>query len=228
MQKIKDIKKELRPRERLKKYGTKSLGTDELLAIILQTGSKEYNVKELSCNVIKYFDSINDLENTTIDELSKIKGIGEGKATSILASIEFGKRVLTKDNKNIQITNNLMIYDLYKYEFINSYQENFITIYLDSKNNIIKAKTLYVGTLSSASVHPREVFKLACLYSASKIILVHNHPSGDSNPSSADIEITNRLMEIGKLMNIPIIDHIIIGNNNYYSFYDEKKIFINE
>ena len=228
MQRIKDISKELRPRERLKKYGAKVLGSDELLAIILGTGSKEYNVKELSGNVLKYYDSINDLENTTIDELCKIKGIGEGKATSILAAIEFGKRVLTRDMKNMQITSNLFVYDLFKYEFINAYQENFVVLFLDTKNNLIKSSTLYIGTLSSTSVHPREIFKLAFNYSASKIILVHNHPSGDSNPSNADIDITNKLMDIGKLMNIPVIDHIIIGNNNYYSFFEEKKIYVKD
>ena len=228
MKKMKDIQLDLRPRERLKKYGVKSLSSDELLAIILGTGTKEYNVKELASNVINYFDNLNNLENVSIEELKMIKGIGEVKAISILASIEFGKRVLTKDNKKIKINNNLIIYDLFKYDFINAYQENFVVLLLDNKNNLIKYKTLFIGTISSASVHPREVFKLAVSYSASKIIVLHNHPSGDSNPSNADTILTNKLMELGNLMGIPVIDHIIIGNNNYYSFYDNRKVNVDE
>ena len=226
--KMKDVSIELRPRERLKKCGVKSLASDELLAIILRTGTKENNVKELASNVLNNYDNINMLENTSIEELVSINGIGESKATSILAAIEFGKRVLTKDNSLIVINNNLIVYDLYKYEFVNAYQENFIVLLLDNKNRLIKSKTIFIGTLSSANVHPREIFKIATLYSASKIIIVHNHPTGDSTPSIADIEITKRLMQIGELIAIPIIDHIIIGNKNFYSFYDEKKVIVND
>jgi len=225
---IKDIQKYLRPRERLIKYGVKSLGDDELLAIILRTGSKEKNVKELSCSLINKLGSINNLENATLSELSSIKGIGKVKAIEILASIELGKRVLKKDVSNIILNNNMIVYDMFKYEFINSYQEEFIAIFLDCRNKLITYDTLFKGSVSISTVHPREIFKLAIKNSASSIIVVHNHPSGNSNPSKADIELTNNLQNIGSLMKIPVIDHIIIGHNNYYSFYDKKVIYVDE
>ena len=226
--KVKDLQIKLRPRERLKECGVSSLSDDELLAIILRSGSKEKNVKELASDIINYIGSINNFENATLKELTKINGVGEVKSMEILAAIEFGKRVLKKDNSNIIINNNLVVYDMFKYNFVNTYQEKFIALFLDNQKKLITYNTIFIGTLSYASVHPREVFKLAIKNSASAIIVVHNHPSGNSKPSNADVEITDKLVEVGKIMGIPVIDHIIIGNKNYYSFYDQKKVDIYE
>ncbi len=225
---IKNLNKNIRPRERLKKYGASYLCDDELLAIILRTGSKEYNAKELASVIINNINGINNLSNTTLKELSSIKGIGEVKAITLLAALELGKRCLKKDISKIKIDNNLIVYDLFKYDFVNCYQEKFIALFLDNKCNLITYEVIFIGTISNSSVHPREIFKLAFKNSASQIIIVHNHPSGDSNPSNADINVTDKLYEIGKLMSIPIIDHIIIGYNNFYSFYEKRKIEIYE
>lgn len=225
---IKDLNIKLRPRERLKEYGVDSLSDDELLAIIIGSGSKELNAKELALEIIKKIRNINNLENTTIKELTQIKGVGEVKAITIIAAIELGKRSLKKDMAKIIINNNQIVYDLFKYDFINCYQEKFIALFLDNKKNLITYDVLFIGTISYASVHPREIFKLAVKNSASSIIVVHNHPSGNSLPSSADKDLTKKLKSAGELMGIPLIDHIIIGYNNYYSFYDEKKVEIYE
>lgn len=225
---IKDLDISLRPRERLKKVGVQSLSNVELLAIILRTGNKELNAKDLALEIVKSLGSINNLQNVTLEELESIKGIKDAKAITILAAIELGKRVLKKDNNNILINNNKIIYDLFKYDFVNTYQEKFIALFLDTKNNLIASELIYIGTLSSANVHPREIFKLAVKHSAQSIIVVHNHPSGNSMPSKADIELTKSLMNAGDLMKIPILDHIIIGNKNYYSFYDKKVIKVED
>ena len=220
---IKDMDLSIRPRERLLKYGVESLGSDELLAIILRCGTKSISVKDLSNDIINKI-GINNLENATIEELTSIKGIKEAKAISILAAIELGKRVLKKDSSNIVINNNRIIYDLLKYDFINAYQEHFVALFLDTKNKLIAKETIFKGTISYSTIHPREIFKLAVKHSAYSIIVVHNHPSGNSTPSSADIELTKKLQDSGNMIGIPVLDHIIIGNNNYYSFYDNKKI----
>ena len=226
--KIKDLNINIRPRERLKKYGVENLSDDELLAILLGTGSKELNAKELAQEVIKKLHNLNDLANVTLSELTTIKGIGPAKAISILSAIELGKRVLKKDISNVIINNNEIVYDLLKYDFVNTYQEKFIALYLDTKNKLISYETIFIGTVSSSTIHPREIFKQAIKYSASSIIIVHNHPSGNSTPSKSDIEITKKIISIGEIMSIPVIDHLIIGYNNYYSFYDKRKIEIYE
>ena len=225
---IKNLQLNLRPRERLKKYGVNSLGDDELLAILIATGSKELSCKELAVEIINKVEKINNLENITIEELTSINGIGEAKAITIIAALELGKRVLKKDEQKVKIDNSKIVYDLFKYDFINCYQEKFIALFLDNKKNLIKAKTIFVGTLSSSTVHPREIFKLAIKLSASAIIVIHNHPSGNSNPSEADISLTKRLIEIGNLMGIIVLDHIIIGYKNYYSYLDNKRIDIDD
>ena len=225
---IKDMDLSLRPRERLKKYGVASLGDDELLAIILRCGTKSISVKDLSLEIIKKLGKLNNLENATLEELTSIKGVKEAKAISLLAAIELGKRVLKKDNSSIVINNNRIIYDLLKYDYVNIYQECFKVLFLDTKNKLIAIEELFKGTISQATIHPREIFKLAVKHSAYSIVVVHNHPSGNSTPSQADIELTSKLMESGKLLGIPVIDHVIIGYNNYYSFYDNKKVDIDD
>ena len=220
---IKDMDLNLRPRERLKRYGVASLGDDELLAIILRCGTKSVSVKDLSSLILSKI-GINNLENATLEELTSIKGIKEAKAISLLAAIELGKRVLKKDSSSIVINNNRIIYDLLKYDLINSFQERFIVLFLDTKNKLIAKEELFKGTISSSTIHAREVFKLAVKHSAYSIVVVHNHPSGNSMPSQADINITKKLMDGGEIIGIPVIDHIIIGNNNYYSFFENKRI----
>ena len=219
--KIKDIPINDRPRERLIKYGVNNLSNEELLSIILKSGCKEYSVKELSGLVLKELNGINGLKNISINKLSNIKGIGIVKSIELIAAIELGKRVYyEKEKSNIKLNNTIKIYEYFKDIFIGEKQENFYAIYLNTKSMLITYKLLFKGTINMSCVHPREVFKYAVLESAYSIIIMHNHPSNDTTPSVQDEEITYALMELGKTMGIPVVDHIIFGSDNYYSFYE--------
>ena len=220
---IKDLPLLERPRERLYKYGVNSLSNEELLSIVLKNGIKNISVKEVSNNLLKELGDITNLRDISINNLIKIKGIGKVKAITLLASIELGKRVYeSKDELDIKLDSSNKIYEYIKKDLIYKKQEHFISLYLDPKKNLIEKKLLFIGTLNNASVHPREVFKNAYLLSAHSIVLIHNHPSNDTLPSKEDIILTNKLKEIGKINGINVIDHIIVGNNNYYSFYDNN------
>lgn len=216
---IKDIPIKERPRERFKLYGKENVSNEELLSIILNTGVKNKSVKELSNSILSKMNDISDLKNMTLNNLKKINGIGEAKAIKILAAIELGKRVYYMNNThNIKMDSPDKIYEYIKGEVEGLEQEHFYALYLDSKKNLIDKKLLFIGTLNKSIVHPREIFKYAYLLSASSIICVHNHPSGDTIPSKEDLNLTKALVEIGKMQGINIIDHIIIGKN-YYSLY---------
>ena len=218
---IKELNEEERPRERLLKYGASNLSNEELISIILKTGTKNTSVKILASKVLKELKNINSLKDITINKLINIKGIGKVKAIELIASLELGKRVFyLNDNKNTILNSSIKVFDYFKDILMYETQENFIAIYLDSKSRIISYKILFKGTLNTSCVHPREIFKYAYLESAYSIIIIHNHPSGEVDPSIPDIELTNNLFDIGKLMGIPIIDHIIIGKTKYYSFYE--------
>ncbi len=219
--KIKDIPNQERPRERLKKYGPNNLSNEELLSIILKTGTKKYSVKQVALILLSEIKDISKLNDITISKLTKIEGIGEVKAIELLASIELGKRIFANRTKeDIKFNNSKKIYEYFKEKLKYENQENFFAIYLDSKSKLISCKLLFKGTLNSSCVHPREIFKYAHLESAYSIIVIHNHPSGDVTPSKEDEQTTINLMEIGKLMGIPVIDHIIIGKDKYFSFYE--------
>ena len=224
--KIKDIPNSERPRERLIEYGSASLSNEELLSIILRCGTKDKSVKDLSFEILQEFKNITNLKDVTINKLISIKGIGLTKATIIVSVVELGKRILLGENKSNTrgYTNPSIIYQNTKYLFNDKKQEYFYCFYFDNKQHLIGKELLFVGTVNKSLVHPREVFKYAYLYSATSIICIHNHPSGDVNPSIEDIDLTNALIEIGHIQKIPLLDHIIIGNNNYYSFSDNGKI----
>lgn len=220
--KIKDIPESERPRERLIEYGSSSLSNEELLAIILKQGTKNKSAKELGLDLLNSINNINELENITLERLIKIKGIGQAQALTLLATIELGKRIFLKEkyhNKYI-LSNSKDIYNYMKYLLNNKKQEYFYCLYVNNKKELIERKLLFMGTVNRSTVHPREVFKNAYLSSASGIICVHNHPTGDINPSNEDIYFTNTLVNLGNMNGIPVIDHIIVGNDNYYSMFD--------
>ena len=220
---IKDMLKEERPRERLIKYGVDSLSNEELIAIILRTGTKGQSVKVLSKNILNMFESIEGLRNLDINMLTKIKGIGKVKSIELISALELGKRVYqTSYSDKIKIRSGIDIYNVFKDIIKDNNQEHFYTMYLDTKKNILGIKLLFIGTVNMSTVHPREIFKYAYLYSASYIVCVHNHPTGDTTPSQTDMNLTNNLIEIGKLQKIPILDHVILGNNEYLSFYENS------
>lgn len=220
---IKDLPLLDRPRERLYIYGSSSLSNEELLSIVLKSGYKSKSVKELSETLLKEIDDITNLKDISINKLISIKGIGKVKAITLIASIELGKRVYEqKDLIKVKLDSSKIIYDYIKSDLMFKKQEYFYCLYLDTKKYLIDKKLLYIGTLNKSIVHPREVFKYAYLLSADSIICIHNHPTGDTIPSKDDIILTNKLKEIGKINGINVIDHIIVGNNNYYSFYDNN------
>jgi DNA repair protein RadC len=218
---IKDISLENRPRERLEKQGAASLSDAELLAVILKTGNKKENVIDMSNRLISKY-GVDKLSSCSLKELQEINGIGKAKASQILALFEFNKRHnLAKQNgKPIKSAKDVYEYASAKLDGMS--QEFFMILHLDSKNRIVKNETVSIGTLNASLIHPREVFKSAIRESANSIILVHNHPSGDPQPSKEDEEITERLFDAGELLNIKVLDHVIIGNEKYYSFKESK------
>lgn len=224
--KVKDLPLKERPRERLMEYGKENLSNEELLSIILKTGNGKLSVKEVSNNVLNYFNGINNLKDATKEQLQQIKGIGLVQALTLLSVVELGKRIYMNDNINdkLLLTSSNSIYNYMKYQLYDKKQEYFYCLYVNQRKELIERKLLFMGTLNRSVVHPREVFKNAYLCSASGIICVHNHPSGNVNPSREDIRLTNSLVELGQVNGIPIIDHVIIGDNDYYSFYEDGKI----
>ena len=221
---FKKIPNEEKPRERLLVYGANNLSNEELLMIILKSGTKKKSVKDIAIDVLASISNIKDFNNLTINQLEKIEGIGKVKAIELAAIIEFSKRITKRISEKdmISCTSPETIINYFNDYFKNKKQEEFICIYLDNKKKYINKKKLFVGTINSSIVHPREIFKEAYLLSASFIICIHNHPSGDSTPSKEDIVLTYKIKELGELHAIPLVDHLIIGNDSYFSFYENK------
>lgn len=223
---IRDIPKCERPRERLIAYGVEALSNEELLAIILKSGTRNKSVRSLASEVLNNVVEIDRLKDCGINLLTSINGIGETKACEVLASIELGKRIYLIGQKDkYKIKTSKDVYNLMRYDLSLKQQEYFYCLYLNNKNEVLERKLLFMGTVNKSLVHPREVFKYAYLSSASGIICIHNHPSGDVNPSRDDIILTEKLVEIGRIQTIPIIDHIIIGDDSYYSMAESLDLF---
>lgn len=224
--KIKDIPVLDRPIERLITKGVDSLSNEELIAILLRTGSKCKSAKELASQLISIAGSLKDLSYISYEQLKSINGIGKSKACILLSTFELAKRINMRVDTiiNMKANNPKLIFEYYKELLKDKKQEHFYALYLDTRARVIKDKLLFIGTINYSVVHPREVFKEAYLAGASSIILLHNHPAGSVMPSSNDIDTTKKLKEIGDLMGIKVIDHIIIGNDKYYSFYENKDL----
>ena len=213
---IKDLHKSDKPREKLVAKGVQSLKNDELLAILLGTGVQGKDVRKLAKEIITMLDS--DFETLTFDKLCDIYGLGMAKASQILASIELSKRYLIQNNKRLTSADD--VYNELK-SFSTKSQEHFLVITLDGASHIINTRTVFIGTLNQSLVHPREVFADAIADRAAGIIIAHNHPSGTLKPSRADVQITQRLKEVSKLVGIELLDHVILSKHGYYSFSDE-------
>lgn len=220
--KIKDIPIAERPRERLRTYGASSLSNEELLAILLQTGTKMQSAKDVSLSLLACLGDIHQLASVSFEMLVQMKGIGEAKAVLLLASFELGKRIYLElpHCPSMKLQSPKSIYLLCQSLFHGQKQECFYCLYLNQKQELIERKLLFMGTLNRSLVHPREVFKEAYLTSASAIICMHNHPSGDVRPSMEDLRLTRALVEIGELNGIPILDHIIVSDQRYYSMME--------
>jgi DNA repair protein RadC len=219
--KIHDIPKENRPRERLKLHGVEVLSDAELLAVLLQKGTKYENVVDMANRLISRH-SFDKLCDCSLSELKEIKGIGDAKGMQILALFELSKRIKSGVIAEKVVNSSEDIAGYYMERMRGLKKEHLIAVFLDSKNKIINDKVISIGTLNSSLVHPREVFKSAIKESANSIILVHNHPSGDPAQSEEDEQITQKLNEVGKLLDIEILDHVIVGKDEFYSFKEGK------
>ena len=226
MVKIKEIPINDRPCERLILNGVESLSNDELLAIILKTGVKGKSAKELSQLLLSKIGGIKKLNDINFEYLNRFKGIGKSKACNLLAAIELSKRINSEVDtlKNIKLNNSQLVYKFYKEKIGDKKQEYFYAVYLDNQKRIIEDKLLFIGTINYSLVHPREIFKEAYLLGASAIICIHNHPGGNPFPSKQDIDITNSLVDAGKILGIKVVDHIIICKDKYYSFLENNDI----
>lgn len=222
--KIKEMSENQRPREKALQYGLSTLNDVELLALILQFGSKERDVFELAQCVLDKTEQLSKLFDLHPNALMDIKGIHKSKALQILASIELAKRALKARSYAMRIESPIDVVGWFQMEFGGLKQEYFVAIYLDNKCRMIKHSILFIGTLDESEVHPREIFKEAVLNSAYSIIISHNHPSGDCLPSKADIALTKRIQQASVMMGIYLADHIIIGNDSYYSFRQENNL----
>lgn len=223
---IKDLPLSERPREKMYSYGVESLSNAELLAIIIRTGNRQDTAIDLAKRILSLDNrGIAFLSDVSLQELEEIKGIGPSKACQILASIEIGKRVnRIGAHDKVRVTNPAIIANLVMDEMRYLTKEHFNIAILDTKNQILSIENISIGTLNASIVHPRDVFKAAIKRNANSIILIHNHPSGDTKPSNEDINITNRLADAGSLLGIRVLDHIIIGDNTFISFKEKNLI----
>jgi DNA repair protein RadC len=217
LMRIKDMTEENRPRERMQRFGAEGLSEAELLAIILKTGSRGENAIDMSNRLISRY-GVDKLSELSLRELQEIKGIGPAKAMTIKVLFELNKRHAMAKKKLTKITCAKDVYELMKEKLSDLKQEVFVVLYLDTKNHVLKEEIVTKGTLDASLIHPREVFRGAIKESAHAIIVVHNHPSGDPSPSEEDLRITSKLFDAGELLNIELLDHVIVGRDNFHSW----------
>ncbi|WP_071130664.1 RadC family protein [Enterococcus timonensis] len=219
---LKEVPTEIRPRERLLQVGAQNLSDAEILAIVLRTGLRKENVLRFAERILHTFGSLHGLKEASLEELQEVHGLGQVKAIELKAVMELGSRLNNaKRNKLGQIVSSYHLGQNLISQMKDLQQEHLIGIYLNTKNEIIKQETLFIGSLNQSIAHPREIFKGAIKSSAANIILAHNHPSGNLTPSANDLTFTKRVAEIGELMGIPLLDHLIVGESDYLSLKEE-------
>jgi DNA repair protein RadC len=211
-----------RPREKLLKFGPHTLSDAELLAILIRTGTGKITAVDLAKKILKDYRSLDVLLSKSVAEFKNYKGIGNTKAISLIAAFEIGRRAtIAKDKGKNKILSPADVANLYLPLMRDLQQEIFKVLLLDSANHLINEVEITRGTLNSSLVHPREVFRAAIAEPAAAIILLHNHPSGNAEPSSEDIQITRQLVEASKIIGIPVHDHIILAGNTFTSFAEK-------
>lgn len=217
--------KERLPRERMAALGVEMLSDTELIAILLNTGSKGRNVLELAWDLLNSAGTLRSLRMMSLNEISAIDGIGESKGARVLAAMELGRRAALEDKRFMpKISSSKDVLDFLADEMRSLEQETVRVLLLNTKHMLLHSAVISVGGLNYSPIHPREVYKQALKFSAAGIILVHNHPSGEAAPSEQDIKLTKRLKEAGEIMGIPLLDHLIIAETGYYSFSEENII----
>jgi DNA repair protein RadC len=219
---LRDVPHEERPRERMQQFGAQALSNAELLAILLRTGTYAESAVRLAQKVLIEAGSLRNLVDMSTDQLMTIKGIGSAKALQIQASIELGRRLARtsmSDTITIRSPQDVSTYLMEDLRYLQ--KEHFVCLFLNTKNHVIGQETLSMGSLNASIVHPREVFRAAIKRSSASIICVHNHPSGDPTPSPEDIQMTARLVEAGQIIGIEVLDHIILGDQNFVSLKEK-------
>jgi DNA repair protein RadC len=229
--KVHDLPLSERPRERLKEYGAGSLASNELLAIILGSGSRGESVIVMAQKLLAQFGSLKGVFEASAEDLQKVKGLGPAKASKLIASFELARRlnrnIMDDEKINLQsrpVTSPSDIVELIRTKITSFTKEQFLVVSFDTRNKILGTDNISSGTLTASLVHPRETFESAIRRHAASIIVSHNHPSGDAEPSEEDMKITKRLTEAGKVMGIEVLDHIIVTKNNYFSFKEKGMI----
>ena len=223
---IKEIPLNDRPREKMAANGAAVLTDAELIAILLRTGTAEKSAIDIASEMTADGGLYKRLAGITrLNELTNIKGLGQAKAATVLAALEIGRRIASaKPLEKIHLSCPQDVADFLMPRLRYAAKEQFVVILLNSKNKVIGTEVVSEGSLSSSIVHPREVFAPAMLHHAAAIMVAHNHPSGDPKPSFEDEEITRMLSRSGKVLGIPMIDHVIIGDGNYYSFLENEAL----
>lgn len=214
---IQDMPNSERPRERLMRYGPSALSTAELLAIILRTGTAEENVLRLAQRLLAHYGELHGLAQASPSDLQQIKGLGEAKIAQIMAALEVGRRLMNTSPPERSIIHNATDAARLMADMSNLTQEHVRVILLDTSKRVIATPTVYIGTLNASILRVSEIFREAITRNSPAIILAHNHPSGDSSPSPEDIAITRSLLAAGKLLDIVVVDHIIIGERSWTS-----------
>jgi len=219
---LKELPKDERPREKLMQHGEANLGDAELLGIILGSGTRTESAVQLAQRILKKAGNLKTLANMSVDELQKdYHGIGPARASQLKAALELARRRRDFEKPStLRFTNSRAVFEAFRDYFHGRKQEEFWVAVLDAKNKLIKQALVTKGTLMGSLVHPREIFYVAIKSLGAGIIALHNHPSGDPEPSVDDHRVTRQIAEAGKALGIPLLDHIIIAGGTYYSFKD--------
>jgi len=219
---LREIPSAERPRERMLQYGAQALSNAELLAILLRTGTVSESALQLANKLLAEAGSLRNLMDMSTDQLTSIKGIGCAKAIQVKAGLELSQRLAkSARSKTLTVRAPKDVADYLSEELRYLQKEHFVCLFLNTKNHLIAAETLSIGSLSSSIVHPREVFHAAIRRSSASIICAHNHPSGDPTPSREDVEITARLVAAGSIIGIDVLDHVIIGEQSFVSLKEQ-------
>ncbi len=219
---IPDLPEAERPRERLLQGGAESLSDVELLALIIGGGSPKATALDLAWRLLTRYKSFRGLSSRSVGELTQVHGIGPAKAARIQAALAIARRYATERVKpGTPVKGSQHVFEYMREKLAGLQKECFVALLLDMKNQLIREVQVAVGSLSENVVHPREVFKNAISESAARVIFVHNHPSGNPDPSPQDRRLTARLAEVGDLVGIQVLDHVIVGRDTYYSFAEQ-------
>ncbi len=210
-----------RPREKLLSRGVCNLTDAELLAIILRTGTRKATAVDIAKAILSDYGSLSGLGSRSVQELRQYHGLGNTKAISIIAAFEMGRRTMSSTDRKTTMTSPLDVFQYYHARMMDLTVEVFTVLLLDSANHLQRDVRVSEGILNSSLVHPREVFRPAIIEPSAAVILVHNHPSGNAEPSAEDITVTRQIVEAGKIIGIPVHDHVILTRNNYTSFAEK-------